>query len=290
MKFRVCFALTLAMGFMACTDYQSEWEDDNQAFAQGSTPQASALADSLKKMPESTVQVSGTYDCRMFKCALTDYLNPSLLASNAYGEILDARDNQVYKTIAIGDQVWMAQNMNYVSTDGNADDGVSSWCLSDNENNCLLYGRLYTWSAAMNMDAVANTAKVVAYDKAQGACPKGWRVPSYEDWAKLVKNVDAANGDEKIGNSLKSVTSWAGIDGLTDTFGFSAVAGGERSLDGNYAKEASIFESWINEQGDGGLASVWTISSDEASSSELSFDNNQVIKASGHYLRCIWGK
>ncbi|MCQ2062663.1 MAG: hypothetical protein MJY99_04935 [Fibrobacter sp.] len=287
MKFRIYFALTLAMGFMACTDYQSEWEDDNQVFAQGGTESAKTSTGTKTNVAASTVQPSGTYDCRMFKCSSTDFLSKTML-EGGYGEILDARDNQVYKTIMIKKQVWMAQNLNYAPADGNAKDGVASWCYGDDNNNCAKYGRLYTWSAAMDMDAAANTGKVVVDEKAQGICPKGWRVPTYADWVELSDAVDADNDDEDVGNSLKSAASWSGT--FNDTFGFSAIAAGERSAAGAYGNEKSLFASWINEQGDNGVASVWTIAAEEAGVAGLSFNNKAAQKSEGHSLRCILAK
>lgn len=286
MKFRICLALTLAMGLMACTDYQSEWEDENQAFAQGGTL-VNSSTNSAAKIPVSSVQKSGTYDCRMFKCTATNMLSAGML-EGGYGEILDARDNQVYKTIMVKNQVWMAQNLNYMPAEGNAKDGIASWCYGDNPDNCAKYGRLYTWSAAMDMDAIANTGKVIVEEKAQGLCPKGWRVPTYADWVELNDAVDADNGDEEVANSLKSAASWSGT--FTDTFGFSAVAAGERTAAGAYANELKVFKNWLNDQGDNGVAFVWTIAAPDADVTGLLFEKKSVQKTEGHSLRCILAK
>ena len=77
----------------------------------------------------------------------------------------DIRDGQVYKIVTIGDQVWMAKNLNY--------EMAGSYCYSNNASNCMRYGRLYTWNAAMN------------------ACPDGWHLPTYDE---LVSLIDYASG------------------------------------------------------------------------------------------------
>ena len=124
---------------------------------------------------------SKDYDCSKYKCVITDYLNPDL----EYGEFLDKRDNQVYRTTQIGDQVWFAQNLNF-ETD-------SSFCKNNELDSCAKYGRLYTWNAA-----VGKSMEECPYDSAcyltdstkneapvRGACPEGWHVPAYKEFYAL---------------------------------------------------------------------------------------------------------
>jgi len=118
----------------------------------------------------------------------------------------DNRDGKIYKTVKIGTQTWMAENLYYQTTD--------SWCYNDSTANCTKYGRLYTWKAALK------------------ACPSGWHLPSDTEWAVLSNN---SGGKFISGGNLKSVSSWAKPNtDATNSSGFSSLAGGFRSGDGKY--------------------------------------------------------
>ncbi|MCL2219986.1 MAG: fibrobacter succinogenes major paralogous domain-containing protein [Chitinispirillia bacterium] len=116
------------------------------------------------------------------------------------GTFTDQRDEKTYRTVKIGERVWMAENLDF--------DTVGSWCYNNTESNCKRSGRLYDWNTAM------------------AACPAGWRLPSRAEWGDLVKAV----GDSAVGKALKSKTLWNG----TDEFGFTALPGGHRFKTGRF--------------------------------------------------------
>ena len=91
------------------------------------------------------------------------------------GSFTDSRDGQSYKVAVIGEQTWMAENLNYKAD--------SSFCYNDQESNCGKYGRLYQWS------------------EAQQACPSGWHLPSKSELETLI---ETAGGTESAGKMLKS--------------------------------------------------------------------------------------
>jgi uncharacterized protein (TIGR02145 family) len=118
------------------------------------------------------------------------------------GSFTDSRDGKVYKTVKIGKQTWMAENLNYAVT--------GSECYNNSISNCNKYGRLYDWETAMK------------------ACPRGWHLPSHKEWTALMK---FAGGKEKAGTKLKATSGWKDYEGHslngTDDYGFAALPGGE---------------------------------------------------------------
>lgn len=117
----------------------------------------------------------------------------------------DPRDNRVYKTVKVGEQVWMAENMKFYDADKKGDFYGKSWCYGNVEENCETYGRLYHWNAA---------AKV---------CPAGWHLPSKDEFTTLFENV---GGVEVAGKMLKAKESWPESDKNDDSYGMRIVPGG----------------------------------------------------------------
>ena len=175
-----------------------------------------------------------------------DFFNPSV----NYGTLTDERDGQTYRTVQIGNQTWMAENLNYVyaleslngkyirtdslyKEDGICVDYYDLYSFSEKKiNTCDVFGRLYTYSAAMDSAAVfsddgigCNVIAALCFPNKQvrGICPEGWRLPNEEDWLTLI---DAVGGPDVAGKKLKSRKGWF-IDGNgTDDYGFSVTPSG----------------------------------------------------------------
>ncbi|MCQ2121048.1 MAG: hypothetical protein MJY78_04370 [Fibrobacter sp.] len=205
-----------------------------------------------------------------YTCVTTKYLNQSMLVANGYGEFVDTRDNQVYKTVTIGDQTWMAQNLNYNYNEGTA----KSYCYNDKVDSCFKYGRLYLWSAAMDSAGVFSTSgEGCGYGKTcsangpiRGVCPEGWHLPGLAEWKNLLEPMATSVGDYSsywyyygAGRMLKSEDGWKynseSTEGI-DYYGFSALPAGDRSsYDGFYGAGASDNASfWSSSEYDGYFA------------------------------------
>lgn len=136
--------------------------------------------------------------------------------------LVDPRDGQIYKTVKIGHQIWMAENLNYETARirkgyeycGDDCDFVimmgTSFCYDDHVSNCAKYGRLYMWNAAKD------------------ACPEGWHLPDTTEWKTFFATI---GGVSVAGNVLKSTYDWNYGGSGTDKYGFSVLPSGAIRLD-----------------------------------------------------------
>ena len=205
-----------------------------------------------------------------------------------YGTLTDDRDGQTYKTVKIGDQVWMAENLNYryiQQTDDGAEEDSSSYCYNDDPANCAKYGRLYLWSAAMDSAGIipGNTANGCGYwencnlgnVKVRGVCPEGWHLPDTTEWNALF---NAVGGEETAGIMLKSTEGWEYNGNGTDSYFFSALPAGPRDDD------EDIYDAffWSSTEFNSGLASSMCLF--------YNFDSAYLFnnfKNSGLSVRCL---
>ena len=157
-----------------------------------------------------------------------------------YGSVKDERDGQTYKTVKIGSQWWMAENLNYAYLQPTAEEDSSSFCYENLPENCEKYGRLYLWSAMMDSAGVfpENTktkgcgrdVECNVSETVRGVCPKGWHVPDESEWLTLRDAMDET-GDWD--NKLKTTSGWSVENGI-DEYGFSALPGGFASFVDGY--------------------------------------------------------
>lgn len=129
---------------------------------------------------------------------------------------LDKRNESMYPLIKIGEQIWFSKNLEIKTP--------NSYCPEDDEAVCSFYGRLYEWN-----DAVT-------------ACPNGWKLPTKQDFEKLISNVKHIcheSDDSKIGTLLKSRIAWdmdekiaQGTPSGIDCVRFSALPAGRRKDSG----------------------------------------------------------
>ena len=151
----------------------------------------------------------------------------------------DTRDSKFYKVVKIGDQTWMAENLNF-ETD-------SSFCYNNEESNCTKYGRLYRWAEAVGKSESECGSDVCSLPSGhiQGVCPNGWHLPSKTEWERLL---NVAQGAGKAGKYLKSTFGWNDYQDIsgngTDDFGFSALPAGYCYGYGGFSGEGEYTGIW----------------------------------------------
>jgi len=174
----------------------------------------------------------------------------------------DVRDGKEYKTVVIGAQTWMAENLNY-AVEG-------SLCYDNNPENCKQYGRLYDWATAM------------------AACPSGWHLPNNYDWDELYRFVDPDGvgyyESEMAGKFLKAKSGWCYDANGIDKYGFSALPGGYSSSYGTFFHNLFCSSRWWSaDERNGYDAHYRSISGGESAS--WSYDD----KSNLFSVRCLQG-
>ena len=148
------------------------------------------------------------------------------------GRVTDI-DGNVYKTVKIGTQWWMAENLKVTrDPQGNP---INSFLYNDDPDNESTLGRLYTWDVAMDSSTYAG---------ARGIAPSGWHIPTFVEWDKLIGFL---GGKDVAGGPMKQTgfTNWASPNtGASNSSGFAALGAGEK--EGNryqFLKTIAIFWS-----------------------------------------------
>ncbi|MDP4203055.1 MAG: fibrobacter succinogenes major paralogous domain-containing protein [Bacteroidota bacterium] len=162
------------------------------------------------------------------KIITTAKFNPNV----SYGNMTD-QDGNIYKTITIGTQTWMAENLRTTTyndgtsipivTEDNKWEALTTgaYCNYNNtigKDTIATYGHLYNWYAV-------NTGKLA---------PIGWHVPSDAEWGILIAHL--GNQDE-AGNKLSETgtTHWNYYNKATNECGFTALPGGKRFSHGSFS-------------------------------------------------------
>lgn len=131
--------------------------------------------------------------------------------------LTDFRDGQSYKTVQIGQQCWMAENLNVgkqVDNIAQTDNQIiEKSCYDNKAANCETYGGLYSWPEAMQYSREAGT---------QGVCPEGWHLPTKEEWETLSQSLGVEEAGQKLKADKTNAIAW---DGNNES-GFTAIPSG----------------------------------------------------------------
>ncbi len=242
--------------------------DDNDSVEESSSSSAKSSSSSSAKSSSSEKSSSSTKSSSSEAKSSSSSVTPKSSSSEkaesssskvtepaevTTGTMIDSRDGQTYKTVTIGTQTWMAQNLNYET--------ANSYCYKDSASYCSKYGRLYTWEAATT------------------ACPDGWHLPTKAEFETLFT---AVGGQSTAGKVIKSTSGWKVSGNGTDAFAFSALPAGDRLSNGNYYDEGYVALFWSSSE----IYSIY------AYNMYLNYDNddadlNDSNKNDGVSVRCV---
>lgn len=223
-----------------------------------------------------------TYYVRAYatNSAGTGYGSTMIFTTEEDNSFTDPRDGNVYKTVKIGNQIWMAENLRYLPSvvEPNtisqttpyyyvydfSDISVTEAKATFNYNT---YGVLYNWPAACS------------------SCPSGWHLPTDDEWTELITYL---GGEEVAGSKLKEVgtTHWnSPNEGATNESGFTALPGGCRYSYGIFVLLGTDGGWWIN----------YEYNTDYACLRGMNYNGSNVIKSNnkkndGFSVRCIKDK
>ena len=219
-------------------------------------------------------------------------LTVSTIYSGETGTMTDI-DGNIYKTIKIGEQWWMAENLKVTRyRDGTPiphiidktqwfNHHIAAYCSYNNDDyNHSIYGKLYNW---------------YAIDDPRGLAPDGWHMPNEEEWKQLEMFLGMSQSDadkqgyrgKYEGGKLKEIGTllWEIPNtGATNETGFSALPGGCRDKDGNFLFMGQKAYFWMSIE--------WYSGDDYWNNSELSYSSSGIGRSEytgrgGFSVRCI---
>jgi uncharacterized protein (TIGR02145 family) len=177
------------------------------------------------------------------------------LNAQVKGTFTDKRDGKTYKTITIGKQTWMAENLAFKTKNG-------CFVYNNDTSNEGKYGYLYDWEAA------------------KAACPGGWHLPTKGEIEILINYL---GGETVAGGKLKSTSGWnAPNTGATNETGFTALPGGYRLDNGSFGNSGIYGFLWSSTENGTSNAWVWVMYYNFSSA-----DRNDSGKSIGYSVRCL---
>jgi uncharacterized protein (TIGR02145 family) len=202
----------------------------------------------------------------------------------------DPRDGQIYNTIQIGDQCWMAENLNIGTmingTEDMTDNGIiEKYCYDNDTANCEIYGGLYQWNEMMEYTTTQG---------GQGICPAGWYISTDDELKILEGTVDIYypvghpiwndRGWRGIdaGFNLKSASGWYGGGNGPGLYKYEALPGGHRDISGSFNDLTILGSFWSSSESSS--YSVWFRALNSSFDEIFRYWRN---KSTGHSVRCL---
>ena len=269
---------------------------DDSSSSSSVTPQSSESETSVSSSSSAKSSSSKNGDAKSSSSSAeslsSDASSISFFEDEVTGTMTDGRDGQTYKIVKIGKQIWMAENLNYAYIGVPFKNGLitfdsTSWCYDNDPANCAKYGRLYTWSAAMDSVGRWSTNGKGCGDKTvcsptypvRGVCPEGWHLPTELEWGMLfILDGYTSTAAER----LKSASGWADNGNGSDIYSFAVLPAGTRNPIEGYVGEGFCTTFWTSDGDDDYYADAKTMNYNSNGVSEYGFHKNY-----GFSVRCV---
>ncbi|MCD4735657.1 MAG: hypothetical protein K8R53_06405, partial [Bacteroidales bacterium] len=183
---------------------------------------------------------------------------------------------QIYPTVQIGYQCWMAEDLNHgTMIPGGAsmsNNGVvEKYCYNNDPYNCdTLGGTFYQWNEAMNY---------ISGESGQGICPDGWHLPSDAEWCFMEQNIDTTIDCPASGYHGTDIGFKLKVGGSS---GFEAILGGDRWNNTSFMMQGLSTHYWTTTWGGGNMVAVYGYYHDHDDAKQVYDTWN-----AGHSIRCL---
>ena len=154
---------------------------------------------------------------------ITDSKGQTLTDSVSITDYLKDIDGNIYSISKIGDQTWMKENLRVTHAPDSS--SITSYVYNNDTTNEIIYGRLYTWNAAMNGSTE---------EKAQGICPCGWHIPTDEEFKILEMYLGMTQHEADLVNIWRGATVGTQMK-IGGSSGYDARLSGRRSSSGSFS-------------------------------------------------------
>jgi uncharacterized protein (TIGR02145 family) len=262
----------------------------SQIPSSSSTGMSSSVQEQMSSslaLSSSEIQVSSS---RELSSSFISSSSIALSSSVDPDVLIDSRDQKAYKTVKIGSQTWMAENLNYGAFDqtpSRVQNPGEKFCSKNAEANCDVAGGMYHWHIAMALPATCLTSNCSNLIQAehQGVCPTGWHVPSRSDFKALIQNLGGNQAGSKLKLANTPFVGWNTKNNDGNSSGFSAYPNGLMENNGTFIYYGESSHFWTSDQSVQAISNAYRYGLGFETSAFVESDNHE--KNDAMSIRCI---
>lgn len=201
-----------------------------------------------------------------------------------FSELVDERDGKHYQTVKIGEQWWMAQNLDHgdmisITNSSMENEIIEKYCWGDDPANCETFGALYHWEEMM----------MYRLDDSHGVCPDGWHIPTDDEWRIMEMTIGLTEEETLIMNNARGGIAGGWLKAIGEEFWDAPNAGATDEL-GFHALGSGFIDGSKNYSSLRVYAPIWTSSAieDEPLIRGVAYDHSEIYRgpATANILGC----